>query len=633
MPFRPLTRLVLLALLALGLSACSFSLAEDIVPPANAAQPVSLPTETAEVNPVYPVVPPDPSAGQALFAEECAPCHGDLGLGDGPRANQLSVPVTAIGLPEVARLATPAEWFTIVTQGNLERFMPPFLSLTDRQRWDVVAYAFTLSEKADAVASGETLYQDNCTACHGDLGLGDGPMAANLTNDLTSFTNQAYMAEQSAEGMYQAIVNGKGEMPAYANKLTEDESRTLAAYVRTLSFAGSQASQQTAAPTSVHGLAITGSITSTLPLSVTFGTVSVEVSNASGSELPGEMAATIYAFDNMQITFSQTLSTHTGGVFTFTDVALPPQRVFVASVDYQGTTYSSDVLTVEDPSQPLSLPVTIYETTTDPSGLVVDRAHLFFDFSKAGTVQVVELFIVSNPTQQAVVAEEAGGPVLAYLLPNGYANLQFEDSVLGERYVEIPGGFADTQSIPPGTGQYQVVFAFDLPYNKKLKFEQPLNLGTNASVVLLPDVGIKVKSDELVDAGSRDVQGTNYLMYNGGVLPPGGTLTLELSGSPSSGGSTSTSVDSRTGILIGIGALGLALIGVGVWLFLRNRAADSETADADAEETVQEEDNPDTLMDAIIALDDLYREGKLPEEAYQARRQELKARLEKLVQA
>ncbi len=35
-------------------------------------------------------------------------------------------------------------------------------------------------------------------------------------------------------------------------------------------------------------------------------------------------------------------------------------------------------------------------------------------------------------------------------------------------------------------------------------------------------------------------------------------------------------------------------------------------------------------MDAIIALDDLYQEGRLPEEAYQTRRAELKERLSQL---
>ena len=35
-------------------------------------------------------------------------------------------------------------------------------------------------------------------------------------------------------------------------------------------------------------------------------------------------------------------------------------------------------------------------------------------------------------------------------------------------------------------------------------------------------------------------------------------------------------------------------------------------------------DDPEALMDAMIVLDDLYKAGELPEDAYQQRRAELK---------
>ena len=76
------------------LTACSFSLAEDITPPPGAQQPVvQASTQEAPTGPLYPLVPPDPAAGAANFAEKCAPCHGDTGLGDGPSASELPVPV------------------------------------------------------------------------------------------------------------------------------------------------------------------------------------------------------------------------------------------------------------------------------------------------------------------------------------------------------------------------------------------------------------------------------------------------------------------------------------------------------------------------------------------------------------
>jgi hypothetical protein len=58
----------------------------------------------------------------------------------------------AFGLPEVARPASPAQWYTTVTRGNMDRFMPPFASLNDQERWDVVAYAMTLHMTEEQVA-------------------------------------------------------------------------------------------------------------------------------------------------------------------------------------------------------------------------------------------------------------------------------------------------------------------------------------------------------------------------------------------------------------------------------------------------------------------------------------------------
>jgi mono/diheme cytochrome c family protein len=137
----------------LSLSACSFSLAEDILPPPGSEQRLA-PTEQADMlgGPLYPIVAPDPDNGAATYAEKCAPCHGVTGLGDGPRATQLPVPVPAIGTAEVARPSTPARWYEIVTQGNMERFMPPFESLPHRQKWDVIAYVYSLSQSPEMIA-------------------------------------------------------------------------------------------------------------------------------------------------------------------------------------------------------------------------------------------------------------------------------------------------------------------------------------------------------------------------------------------------------------------------------------------------------------------------------------------------
>jgi mono/diheme cytochrome c family protein len=182
------------------LSGCSFSLADDVTPaPGYQPQPVAAQAVSTS-NPVYPLIPPDPAAGEAVFLEYCAPCHGKTGLGDGPRAQDSPYAVTAIGLPEIVRTASPVEWFNLVTQGNLQHSMPPFPSLTNRQRWDVVAYAFRLSEKQETFSQGMIVYDNQCIDCHGEKGKGDGPKSSGLR--LPDFTRQELMASRSATDFF-----------------------------------------------------------------------------------------------------------------------------------------------------------------------------------------------------------------------------------------------------------------------------------------------------------------------------------------------------------------------------------------------------------------------------------------------
>ena len=151
---------------------------------------------------------------------------------------------------------------------------------------------------------------------------------------------------------------------------------------------------------------------------------------------------------------------------------------------------------------------------------------------------------------------------------------------------------------------------------------------------MVPEVGIKMKSDQFQAGDIRDVQGIQFRMYTSGQINAGGDVTLELSGSPKqTSTSLVTSSNNRTNLLIGIGSLGLVLVVAGVWIWNRQRSRLEET-DEPQEEADPEIDalaDPNTIMDAIIALDDLYQAGELPEEAYQQRRSTLKERLREVM--
>jgi len=647
----------IILILAVLLSGCSLS--GDITPPPGSELPApEATTISAAVSPVFPIVPPNPANGKALYDHECTQCHGEQGLGDGPQAAQLSVPVATLGLSDFARQYTPADWYNVVTAGNMEKFMPAFPNLTDRQRWDVVAYAMNLSVSQVTVSQGKALYEAKCTSCHGISGKGDGPGASTLATRPKDFTDQALMAQASTANLYQSITGGVApDMPAYSGTMDDTQRWALAGYLQSLTYAVASAnanaypapggaSQPTTNtypnPSAYPYPAITQNpiltATSEVTPTVTFtGTVTVQLINGSGGDTPSNAPVTLYGFDNMQNTYSETVSTGENGVYTFTNISMPEGRVFLASTLFASGTYGSDIVTVDPATPNLNLQITIYDSTTDVSLLTTDRVHIFFDFTDPKNVQVVEVFIISNSSKQAIVAPTPKGAVVSFPLPQGYTNLQFQDGSLGDRYLEISQGFADTMTVNPGVGQYQVIFAFQMPYSRGLHFVQPMFLPTSAVVVMVPDSGIKVSSSMLQDGGTRDYQNTTYRMFKGSSLLAGSSLDFSLSGAPKQAASSLFTTGTAQNLAVGLGVFGIALVGVGIWLFLRNqrklafvRSAASDAIQNTLPDLGISPEDENTLMDAIIALDDQYRAGNLPQEAYLERRAELKEKLKQM---
>ncbi|MGE5113773.1 MAG: c-type cytochrome [Acidobacteriaceae bacterium] len=76
--------------------------------------------------------------------------------------------------------------------------------------------------------SGADTYKAKCAMCHGPDGKKEN--AAMGTKALTSPEVQ----KMSAADLAAVISKGKGKMPAYAGKLTDDQIKAVAEYVKTL---------------------------------------------------------------------------------------------------------------------------------------------------------------------------------------------------------------------------------------------------------------------------------------------------------------------------------------------------------------------------------------------------------------
>lgn len=628
-----LTLSIATLLLGLLLSACNMTLASDITPPPNYIPPTPIPTLGA----LHPAAPPDIRNGQAIYVEKCMPCHGQTGLGDGAQGKQLPVTVAALGLPQVARPVTPARWYTVVSQGNIDRFMPPFTSLTEQERWDVVAYSLTLHTSPGVLEQGRALFDSLCAGC-----------------PVTAFTDQVKMSSLSEDDLVRLVREGGEGLKPFGASLSDEETHAAADHLRSLSFAeASSVAAASPVPTEAAATAEAGtpSVTGTAPTpeggtplaaegatepaaAPAGGVVSGTVTNKSGSGLPSGLKVTLRGFDHISasggpeetLTLEGTLDKD--GAFRFEGVEFTEGRLLLAELDYKGINYQTPFASLTGGEASVMLePITVYETTSDYSALTVDQLHVAFDFGTGESLQVFEILSFTNPSGKAILIKTDGTSMPFLDLPAGATNVGFEAGQDSAPYTSTADGLA----LLPTETPYSLIAFYSLPYDSKgTTIVQPMLVQTDSVTVFAPE-GIKLKSQELADQGVQNISGSNFQMYSAAGLEAGSQLSFSLSGKPDLPAGTSEASSNRNTLIYGAGALGLALIGLGGWMYLRDRKAGAALEDGTQVEDEEDEfDDPGSVMDAIIALDDLHRAKKIPDEAYQQRRAELKEQLRKL---
>ncbi len=174
------------------------------------------------------------AGGAAAFGDNCAPCHGSGAQG-------------SVGYPNLNDDA----W---LWGGTLEEIQTTLLygirsnhedtrinemlafgrdGILDREQVnDVTHYVLSLSGQDhdnEAAARGETVFADNCVACHQERGVGDQELGApNLTDAIWLYGGDHASVRQSIYG------GRHGVMPAWVDRLDPVTIKQLAVYVHSL---------------------------------------------------------------------------------------------------------------------------------------------------------------------------------------------------------------------------------------------------------------------------------------------------------------------------------------------------------------------------------------------------------------
>ena len=163
--------------------------------------------------------------GAALFAQNCAACHGPAAEGTSIAPNLIGVgPATVDFWVSTGRM--PA---TSTAQVEATR-KPP--RLNKKQALEVAAFVNSLDPavpfipyvnlKGASLSKGASLFALNCAACHTITGAGDA-----LAFDTFAPSLRAASAQQVAE----AIRTGPANMPRFTGNLSDAQVRDVVAYV------------------------------------------------------------------------------------------------------------------------------------------------------------------------------------------------------------------------------------------------------------------------------------------------------------------------------------------------------------------------------------------------------------------
>jgi high-affinity iron transporter len=84
--------------------------------------------------------------GRALFRMKCALCHGESADGNGARREGLSGKPINFHNQEWRANTSPVAVFQVLSEGKRGTSMPAWPTLSDEQKWDVVAYVLSVAE-------------------------------------------------------------------------------------------------------------------------------------------------------------------------------------------------------------------------------------------------------------------------------------------------------------------------------------------------------------------------------------------------------------------------------------------------------------------------------------------------------
>lgn len=472
----------------------------------DASTRTSPPYDAANVT--VPATPPLGLLGEPIYQENCAPCHGETGMADGPTAADLPSPATAFADPAAVRGLTPAQLFHTTKFGRLELLMPPWQNeLSDEQMWQAVAYAWSLHTTAAAFEAGAALYADSCASCHGEQGRGDGPEAE---GELADFSDQSYVIFRSQadwEAGWQAA------HPEIGAEWTVNEQADTLDFVRGFSLWPPWQTTYQAGDGVITGQVVQGTTDAPAP-----------------ANLPITLEAYI-GFEPLAV-FTGTVGAD--GTFRFEELATDPNINYLATVAADGISYSSDFLVLSPVTRTLEAQVAVFAVTDDAQNVRINRSHWIID-QQPGAILGGAIYIFGNDGDRTLTGRTVEGTdqlvTVAMQVPPGAVEIALDGGAIGDRFVQVGDIIYDTLPLLPGANTRQIVVRYAIPFEgASLDLQQEfLHPVDQLSLLVASTPGLEVTAAGMEAAGPQDMGGQEYQLFRLADFAPQ-TLDVKMTG-------------------------------------------------------------------------------------------------------
>lgn len=359
------------------------------------------------------------------------------------------------------------------------------------------------------------------------------------------------------------------------------------------------------------------------------------LNGTSGLSVPNQEITLKTYLNNAEVALDTTETDADGG-FVFSGLPTAPNYSYNITLIFQEAEYGDEWVVFAQGETTKSVEVTVYDATTSDEAIEVELSHTIIYVEKDGLL-VKEFYLFYNDADLTYIgfkpADSETRQTLKFYLPDNASGFQPDAELMSCCIYANDNGFVDSMPVFPGVRE--IAYSYKVNYDAgEYLLSRTVDYPVADYNLIVQGEGVVVDSGQLIREEPLNMGGTVFSYFVAGSLEPGETLTAAISSLPEiSSQNTTTWVMLAAAVMV-VGA-------VSGYLFMKKKRPQPVRQEANLGRKGQQPQpaaqgtnfsrKRQRLLVELARLDDDFEAGKITEDNYRRRRQDVKARLIELM--